>query len=326
MLLLSQPMRPAHGSKPAHCKMDCARLRLGMELRQLRHFMAVANELNFTRAAEHCNITQPALTRSIASLEDELGVILLDRSKRQIQLTQVGQSFLDDARKALEYVQRATQNVQRTGQKQRLSLGLSNIQNFPFLTTTLERFHHEHQDVDIEIKELFTQGQLEALNEGTLDVGFMFCPINDDNIKTQIIWREPFMILLPATHQLARLPAVPLKALSEEPFIMTPREIHPSVYDHVLALLRSNGVEPRFAPMRATPQTRNNLVAGGFGITLTFPSWTIDLPDLTTRPICYADHQVPMFLDGVVAWHRDNPSKLVAAFVETIRAVTDQNL
>ena len=295
-----------------------------MEIRQLRHFVAVANELNFTRAAEQCNITQPALTRSIASLEDELGVILLDRSKRQIQLTPMGQLFIDDARRALKYVQRATQNVQRTAQRQRLSVGLSSIHNFPFLTTTLERFHNEHQDVDIEIKELFTQGQLEALNEGTLDVGFTFLPIGDDNINTQIIWREPFMILLPATHQLAQLPEVPLKALSEEPFIMTPREIHPSVHDHVLALLRGNGVEPRFAPMRATPQTRNNLVAGGFGITLTLPSWFIDLPDLTTRPIQYSDHQVPMFLDEVVAWHRENPSKLVAAFVETIRAVTDK--
>ena len=91
-----------------------------MELRQLRHFIAVADELNFTRAAEHCNITQPALTRSIAALEDELGVLLLDRSKRQIQLTPSGQSFLEDARKAFEYVHLATQNVQRSSQRQHL--------------------------------------------------------------------------------------------------------------------------------------------------------------------------------------------------------------
>jgi DNA-binding transcriptional LysR family regulator len=290
-----------------------------MELRQLRHFVAVADELNFTRAAERCNITQPAFTRSIAALEEELGAILLDRSRRQIQLTEAGQSFLVDARKALEYVQRATQNAQRSGQRQSLSVGLSSIHNFPFLTPTFEQFHREHPDVDIAVKELFTRGQLEALNEGTLDVGFMFVPIDDDNISTQIIWREPFMILLPATHRLAQLTELPLEVLSEEPFIMIPREIHPPIHDHVLAVLRGNGVEPRIATERATPQTRNNLVAGGFGITLTLPSWPTDLPWLATRPIRYSSHQVPMFLDGAIAWHRENPSALVSAFVETVR-------
>jgi DNA-binding transcriptional LysR family regulator len=292
-----------------------------MELRQLRHFVAVADELNFTRAAEHCNITQPALTRSIEALEDELGVILFDRSKRQIQLTASGQSFLEDARKTLGYVHRATQNVQRSSQRQHLSVGLSSIQNFPFLTPTLEQFHREHQDVDIEIKELFTRGQLAALNEGTLDVGFMFFPIDDDNISTQIVWREPFVILLPAVHPLAELAEIPVEVLCQEPFIMTPREIHPSVHDHVLALIRGNGVEPRIAAIRATPQTRNNLIAGGFGITLTLPSWSIDLPELTTRPIGYSGHQVPMFQDGVVAWHRENTSTLVAAFVEIVKGL-----
>lgn len=298
---------------------------VAMELRQLRHFIAVADELNFTRAAEHCNITQPALTRSIAALEDELGVILLDRSKRQIQLTPSGQSFLEDARKTLGYVHRATQNVQRSSQRQHLSVGLSSIHNFPFLTPTLERFHRQQPNVDIEIKELFTRGQLAALNEGTLDVGFMFFPIDDDNISTQIVWREPFVILLPVVHPLAELAEIPVEALCEEPFIMTPREIHPSVHDHVLALIRGNGVEPRIAAIRATPQTRSNLIAGGFGITLTFPSWPIDLPELTTRPIGYSSHQVPMFLDGVVAWHRENPSTLVAAFVETVKGLADRD-
>jgi DNA-binding transcriptional LysR family regulator len=293
-----------------------------MELRQLRHFVAVADELNFTRAAEHCNISQPAFTRSIAALEDELGVILLDRSKRQIQLTEAGQSFLVDAQKALEYVQRAAQNVQRSSQHQRLSVGLSSIHNFPFLTPTLERFHREHPEADIAIKELFTQQQLAALNDGTLDVGFMFFPIDEDNISTQIVWREPFLILLPADHPLAQLTEVPVEALCEEPFIMIPREIHPPVHDHVLALLRANGVEPRIATERATPQTRNNLVASGFGITLTLPSWPADLPGLATRPIRYSSNQAPMFLDGAIAWHRDNPSELVAAFVEIVRTLT----
>lgn len=296
-----------------------------MELRQLRHFIAVADELNFTRAAEHCNITQPALTRSIAALEDELGVLLLDRSKRQIQLTPSGQSFLEDARKAFEYVHLATQNVQRSSQRQQLSVGLSSIQNFPFLTPTLERFHSLHPDVDIAFKELFTRQQLVALNEGTLDVGFMFFPIDDDNISTRMVWREPFVILLPAVHRLAELAEIPVEALGEEPFIMTPREINPSVHDHVLAMIRGNGVEPRIAEIRATPQTRNNLIAGGFGITLTLPSWPIDLPELTTRPIGYSGDQVPMFLDGVVAWHRENTSTLVAAFVETVQVLAGRD-
>lgn len=298
-----------------------------MELRQLRHFIAVAEELNFTRAARRANITQPALTRSIAALEDELCVILVDRSKRQIELTTAGAAFLEDARQALGYVKRATQNAQRAGRLAHgsLKVGVTGILNLPFLSRSFEAFHRAHPEVEIEIQELFTRQQLEPLSEGTLDVGFVVLPIEDERISNAVILQEAFMVLLPQAHELAGLNEVPIEALAIEPFLMIPREFHPPAHDHILSMLWHNGVEPRIAPERATPQTRNNLVAGGFGITLTLPSWPMDLPGLVKRPIWYPSHHQPMLIEEAVAWKRDNPSALVAAFVEIVRTLMPLN-
>lgn len=199
-----------------------------------------------------------------------------------------------------------------------LVLGTNGFLNHSVVPRALRLYAGRYPQAQLAFRELFTGAQLEALANGTVDVGFVTLPINDDHIAWELLWREAYIALLPATHPLALRRAVPLAALAGEPFVMHPRAVNPLLYDHVLELLSRNGIVPSHLLEGAIPQTRNQFVAGGFGYTLALPSWPAELPGLVRRPIHYAPHQQPMVMDGAVAWHRTRVSAAATAFVDIV--------
>ncbi|WP_161880945.1 LysR family substrate-binding domain-containing protein [Deinococcus alpinitundrae] len=202
-----------------------------------------------------------------------------------------------------------------------LVLGINGFLNHPLVPQALSRYAAQYPQARLSFRELFSSAQIEALTQGTLDVAFVTLPIENDQIAWELIWREAYIALLPARHPLARRREVPLSALADEPLIMHPRRVHPPLFEHVLGLLRNNGIVPPRLLEGAMPQTRNQFVAGGFGYTLALPSWPAELPGLVRRPIRYALHQQPMVMDGAVAWHRSRLSAPAAAFVEIVLAL-----
>ncbi|MBB6018582.1 LysR family substrate-binding domain-containing protein [Deinococcus radiopugnans] len=205
-----------------------------------------------------------------------------------------------------------------------LVLGTTGFLNHAVVPAALRRYAERYPLARLTFKELFSSAQLQALTDGTLDVGFVTLPIEGDQIAWEQLWREAYVALLPAKHPLARLREVPLRALDGEVMVIHPRQVHPPLYDHVLKLLKHNGVVPPQLLEGAGPQTRNQFVAGGFGYTLALPSWPAELPGLVRRPIRYAAHQRPMVMDGAVAWHRTRVSAPASAFIDIVLALRTQ--
>ena len=202
-----------------------------------------------------------------------------------------------------------------------LRIGMTGFLNLPFLSHALEEFHRTHGGVQIAVQELFSPQQIQALKDGTLDVGFVTLPVNDAEIHCELAWQEPYWLLLPETHALAALPEIPLEALRDETFLLHPRAVNAAMYDHILSLLRHNGLEPPRILEGSSPQTRNNLVASGLGWTLTLPSWPAALPGLVKKPIRSTQCHHPLVMEGAMAWHRDNASALRIAFAEIVRVL-----
>src|SRR6516162_2420820 len=191
-----------------------------MELRQLRYFVAVAEELHFRRAAERLHISQPPLSQQIRALEDELGFALLVRTRRRVELTPAGAAFLRDARAILAELEGAVATARRidAGQTGRLRINFVGSALFSIVPGTVERFRRSRPGVEIELRERATVDQLRAVRAGAADVGLVRPPIEDDGeLRVQTVLRERTVAALPAGHALAALTRVPLRRLAAEP-------------------------------------------------------------------------------------------------------------
>ncbi len=250
-----------------------------MELRQLKHFVLLAEELNFSRAAERCHLTQPSLTRQIQLLEQELNIQLFDRSKRQIQLTEAGRVLLQGARRVLREVERSLQEVQQfAGKAQRLRVGFTQYSLYGRLPRILDCFQANSQ-VQLELHELFSPDQLRGLEEGWLDVGFLWLPRPPNSLLHQLIERIELFLLLPDKHPLATLAEVPFQALKQERFVVMGRHVGAHVSSAYTELLvgwcRQAGFDPTIADNEgwvASDAATIRLVASGAGVHLCLPS------------------------------------------------------
>lgn len=238
-----------------------------MELRHLRYFQAVAQTLNFTRAAEQLNIAQPPLSRQIQQLEDELGVHLLERS-RPLRLTEAGRYFQEKTGLLLEQLERVSTDTRRigTGHKRWLGIGFAPSTLYGALPDLIRRLR-SHGDIELGLSELITLQQLEALKSGRIDIGFGRLLFDDPAITQRILREDPLVAALPAGHPLLSEP-VSLQQLSIEPFILYPGSPRPSYADHVLGVFAQHGLKIHVAQMANELQTAIGLVAAGVGITL----------------------------------------------------------
>ncbi|MEZ2278761.1 MAG: LysR substrate-binding domain-containing protein [Microcoleus sp.] len=227
-----------------------------MELRHLRYFIAVAEELNFTRAAEKLHMAQPPLSQQIQQLETELGFQLFRRTKRTVTLTEAGQVFFEESKKILLQLDRAIQLGQQTnrGELGQLTIGFVSSASHNVVPAILQAFRTLHPTVKLELREMTTNQQLHQLREGQIDIGFIRPPV-DEGINSEIVFREPLIVALPQTHQLADRAQVELRQLSAEPFILFPRSLAPGLYDRIISFCQQAGFSPIAAQEAIQMQT-----------------------------------------------------------------------
>jgi DNA-binding transcriptional LysR family regulator len=240
-----------------------------IELRHLRYFVAVAEELHFGRAAQRLHIAQPGLSQQIQSLETELGVSLLARTRRRVELTAAGQVFLEEGRRALAQVARAENLARRaaSGEIGRLTIGGTESATWVILPELLREFRKRYSNVDLAIREMPSPLQLEALRSGEIDVGFVRPPINTDGVVARTVLEETLGVLLPEGHHLTRRTAIPIAMLADEPLVVHPAR--PSGWaDFMVSICRNAGFEPRIGQEASETATAVSFVAAGLGLTI----------------------------------------------------------
>jgi DNA-binding transcriptional LysR family regulator len=241
-----------------------------MELRHLKYFVAVAEELHYGRAARRLNLSQPPLSQQIKQLEDEIGVRLLSRTRRRVELTPAGLVFLEEARRILAASEEAVRRTIRAdrGETGRLAVGFIGSANYSVLPQVIREYRRRYPDVEVSLTEMNTSHQLEALREGRIHVGFMRPPggIEDDGFSVEPVYREPLVAAMPRNHPLGREAELPLRLLAKEPFIMIPRQRGPGFFDFIIALCQQEGFSPHVVLEASQFHTVVGLVAAGIGI------------------------------------------------------------
>ncbi|MBO9123714.1 MULTISPECIES: LysR family transcriptional regulator [unclassified Rhizobium] len=240
-----------------------------MDLRQLRYFIAVARERNFTRAAQELNIAQPPLSRQIQLLEEELGVALVIRSSRPVRLTDAGRLFYEQALQVLGRVEQMRTATRRVGLKQNsvFSIGFVASTLYSGLPSLVRKLRQQAPELDIQLLEMLSIQQIPALKEGRIDVGFARLRHSDPNVVETVLYEERLMVAVPKGTPLAVSTApVSLKELSGQMIIVYPKEPRPSYADQILNILQADDVRPAGVYEVREIQTALGLVATEAGI------------------------------------------------------------
>lgn len=238
--------------------------------RQLRYFTVLAEELHFGRAAEKLNMSQPPLSMGIRQLEEDLQVQLLVRTSRQVSLTRAGEAFADQARMLLGQLAEAEALTRKIAASPGgvLRIGLVPSMIFRGLRDILEEFRDRHAGYTVEIREMNSLNQIEAIFDRKIDVGFIHGLPLPGGVDSFLLLNEPFVVCLPAGHPLASAKRVSIASLAHEPLIIFSRPLAPHYHDHILDLFRASGMEPRIQHTMNHWLTIVALVANGFGIAL----------------------------------------------------------
>ncbi|MBD2020890.1 LysR family transcriptional regulator [Leptolyngbya sp. FACHB-36] len=284
-----------------------------MELRHLHYFIAVAEELNFSRAADRLHMAQPPLSQQIRQLEQELGFQVFHRTKRRVQLTEAGQAFLVEARQVLQHLDQAVQTGRQAsrGEVGQLAIGFVSSTAYNILPPILQSFRRQVPDVTLELRELTTREQLQALLEGKLDIGFVRPPVEEPELATAVIFREPLMVALPEFHALQKRAKVPVRSLSNEPFILFPRAIAPGLYDPIISLCLQAGFSPRVVQEAIQMQTIVSLVAAEMGVAIV----PLSLRNLQRQGVIYKPLQESTPMVEIVMIWRKTPTPIVQRFL-----------
>ena len=289
-----------------------------MELRHLRYFVAVAEERHFGRAARRLRIAQPPLSRQIHALEAELGTPLFLRGSRQVDLTPAGDALLVHARRIFQEVELGTRAARRAaaGEIGRIAIGYPSSLAYTGLTDVLRAFRTRSPSVEVSLRELPPQAQIDALHDRSLDVGFIRSLVAYPSIATERVRREALLVALPADHALASRTRIALSSLSREPFVLFPRARGASFFDYLMRLCHDAGFTPRIVQEGAQVDIIS-LVAAGFGVSILPASVReVQREGMVLRPIVGSPHT-----ELFVAWRSDDASPVVRDFLETVRKV-----
>jgi DNA-binding transcriptional LysR family regulator len=294
-----------------------------MELRHLRYVVTLAETLHFGRAAERLNLSQPPLSHQIKQLEEELRITLFHRTKRQVQLTEAGRMFVQEARVILAQAAHAANLASRVDQGEvgQLTIGVSGPADAPIFIQILRTFAQRHPKVRIVLRNMSSLDQTHAISEERLHVGFVALPLDDAGLATETVMRQPIMIALPQDHPLAKRDRVPLQALSGEPQIMFARSNGPRFFDAVLAACREAGFSMNIAHEVDNLYTACALVAAGLGVCLV-PAGVQDrhsTSSIVVRPITPALPHIQTHI--ALAYKPQSTNELVPLFVDVVREV-----
>lgn len=278
------------------------------DLRSLRHFVAVAEELHFGRAAERLHMTQPPLSQSIQALEQELGVALFLRSKRSVSLTPVGAQWLPQVRKVLATAGELPELAARLASGELGSLRLSFVSSavYGVLPALVNRFTSDFPAVELVLQEATSDVQIQGLMENEIDAGLVIAPphrVFPPGLRYQPVWQEPLLLVLPEAYLTARpelAGAIDLRELADLPLILFPRESAPALHDLITAFCGGLGIEPRRGQRAIQMQTIIGLVSAGLGFALVPASLqTLQRPGIVYLPLA---GQAPQVETGLV-WH-----------------------
>jgi DNA-binding transcriptional LysR family regulator len=238
-----------------------------MDLRTMRCFITVAEYLHFRRAAAHSNMTQPALSLRIRALEKEVGVTLLKRDRRSVQLTEAGHAFLDQARVAIrsgaEAIARA--RAAARGEAGRLRFGFTVLSSYADMPELVQRFRLARPAVEIELVQGESSNLAASLLSDEIDIALLHPPLSASGLRLKELPADEMILALPSTHALAKLKTVPLKKLEGEPFLLGPRRIGPHLYDQIILACGKAGFSPNVVQEVASMTTLVGLVAAGVG-------------------------------------------------------------
>ena len=289
-----------------------------MELRHLRYFLAVSEERHFGRAARRLHIAQPPLSRQIQALEAELGFPLFDRARRRVELTPAGVALGTHARRVFEVIELGTQEARRAaaGQIGRIVVGYPSSVASSGLPELLGAFRARSPEVQISLRELAPQEQVEALKDGRIDVGFVRTPVDDEDLVSRCVRRDPLLVALPKGHPLASRPRLALALLAREPFVSFPRTRSPAFFDALMRLCHDAGFVPRI--VQEAPQLDIvSLVAAGFGVAILPGSVRgAGRSGVVFRPITGAPQT-----ELRVAWRPQDASPVLRDFLDVLREV-----
>jgi DNA-binding transcriptional LysR family regulator len=288
------------------------------ELRQLRYFVAVAEELNFSRAARRLRMAQPPLSVAIRRLEQEIGTSLFIRSSREVKLTDAGSTLLAGARRTIAESEAAVAAARRAGAGEvgNLRVGYNWSARFDTLPRLGQAFKRHRPDVELLTEEMRPNRMSAALRSGTIDVALALYPEVSGELSYQPVRRERVVAVLSATHPLAQEEGIGLAALADE-FLLFPRDDAPRLHDFYVNLCRSAGFEPK--PGSESSRTRWTIGTWDDSTVALFPeSVTGDVPEgMVAVPISTpAD-----LLETQLVWRTDNESPALAAFVEVAGGV-----
>ncbi|MBY0574755.1 MAG: LysR family transcriptional regulator [Undibacterium sp.] len=249
-----------------------------MELRQLRYFIAVAEELHFTRAAARMHIGQPPLSHAIQMLEDDIGAQLFERTKRSVKLTVAGQLFLQDARRIIALTESARDTAKKAAQGETGELRIGFTFSTPFtslFSNVIKHYRARYPEVNLSFHEMSTNRQLEQIEKQQLDLGFIRPPdgstegnMKFNHLQLSLLRRDPLMVVLPITHALSKKKKLGLKELADESFIMYPHKAGTGIYPQVMRLCQALGFSPKIAHEVGEASTIIGLVASDCGVSI----------------------------------------------------------
>lgn len=290
-----------------------------MELRHLRYFRMVANELHFGRAAEKLHIAQPPLSKQIQDLEAELGFELFIRTKRSVALTPAGQAFSIEVTQIFQQLDRAIDIGRKTsrGELGQISIGFVGSATYNILPLMLQQFRYQYPNVQIELHELTTDRQLIWLREGRIDLGLIRPPIIAPDLASQVIFQESLVVALPINHHLAGADFIELASLAVEPFILFPRELAPGLYDPIIASCQAAGFSPQVVQECIQMQTIVSLVSANMGVSILPESiQEAQRHGVVYQPIRVGGVNVEQLAKIAIVWRIDDNSPTMNRFLE----------
>ena len=295
-----------------------------MDLRQMRYFLTVAEERNFTRAAQRLHMAQPPLTRQIHALEADLGAELFVRTPKGVSLTEAGQALMDEVPNLLALAQRAKERalLASQGQSGRLDVGIFGSGVLDVIPRILARFHAERPEVHIVLHNLTKSEQIQALRERRITVGFNRLIPPEDDLVVETVLREPLVVALPEAHPLCKKTSLRIPELSDQPLILYPNLPIAGLAQQVMqAFVREKAIV-RVEQEVEDVLTAVALVAGGFGICVTTASSTsLRLPGVVYRPL---ESAYLREIELSCLYRQSDESPVLAAFVAMVRDFASQ--
>lgn len=291
-----------------------------MELRHLRYFITVAEELNFSKAALKLYTAQPSLSQQIKDLEEDVGVKLLHRTKRKVELTEEGAVFLEQARLTLAQADKAIAMARQVSQakQQMLRIGFVPVAEMKIFPYILPNLRVQNPDLKIELLSLNNNEQMRLLKKGELDLTFTRHNFHSDEIESQFVIREPLIFILPKDHPLAKYDLIPVKLLNGIDFIIPSAEQSQTLHHTILDFAKANGIEFNIVQKADNILFNINSIGMGLGCTI-LPGYIAPLTMNNTviRPL---DVELP-FLNLYVSYRKDTNSVAVKKFLELLTRV-----